>query len=119
MLISTFSFRIDEAAILITHYDPMARQDIRVQEFLDDVKELVQDTSRRLEIIDVVTSFSAAKPGSFDNTQVLRQQYAKDFEEMYKVMVANKSNAFQWFQIYSRQSPTRTGLLVSELQPAL
>jgi len=36
----------------------MSRQDLRVADFLDDVKDLVQDTGRRLEIIDILTSFS-------------------------------------------------------------
>lgn len=112
---STFQLRLDEAATLLAHYDPMGRQDLRVADFLDDVKDLVQDTGRRLELIDILTSFSAGGQRS-DSLPFLRQQYQKDFEEMHKVMAANKTSCYQWFQIYAKGRPSLTP---QELQPAL
>ena len=58
MLMMMLRLRYDEANHLITHYDPLGRQEVRMQDFLDDLKDEIVDVGRRMEIINVGTSYS-------------------------------------------------------------
>ena len=43
MITGTFQIRYDDSAALIMHYDPQGRHEVRIQEFLDDLKEIITD----------------------------------------------------------------------------
>lgn len=44
MITGTFQIRYDDSTALIMHYDPQGRHEVRIQEFLDDLKEIITDT---------------------------------------------------------------------------
>lgn len=57
MLMMNLRLKVDEAGHLISHYDPLGRQEVSIAEFLDDVKDEVVEVSRRMELINAATSF--------------------------------------------------------------
>lgn len=98
---------------------------MRIQELLDDLKDEVTDVQRRIEIIDVLTSFGnlqSAGGNAFmqDSKQMLFQEYRKDFEEIHKVLAANTTTVASWFGGYSRQAGSaKQSLNPFEFQAAL
>lgn len=67
------------------------RNEIRIQEFLEDLNNFISDVSKRMEIINLVTRFGISSGGPQMNEATLLSTYAKDIEEMIKgVMISGK-----------------------------
>lgn len=48
---------------MITHYDSIGRQEIRIQEVMEDLKDHLQAMDRRMQVIHFTTIYTGAVSG--------------------------------------------------------
>jgi hypothetical protein len=64
--------------------------EIRIQEFLEDLKDFISNVGKRMEVINLSTKFGVIG-GAQMNEATLLSTYGKDIEEMIKgVMISGK-----------------------------
>lgn len=75
--------------------------EIRIQDFLEDLKDFVGNVGKRMEIINLTTKFGGSGGASQMNEASLLATYGKDIEEMVKGVMISGKDTFQLFSMYS------------------
>jgi hypothetical protein len=75
--------------------------EIKIQEFLEDLKDFITDVGKRMEIINLSTKFGVSGGGPQMNEATLLTTYAKDIEDMIKGVMISGKDTFQLFSMYS------------------
>ncbi len=101
LLFDLFKLRVDDIQNLVAHYDQSGRREVRIQEFLEDLKEYVQNVGKKMEIINITTKFGSSTGGPQMNEATLLSTYGKDIEEMIKGVLISGKDTFQLFSMYS------------------
>ena len=106
----TFKLREEEVRQLIDKYDPTGRGEVRMNDMLEDLKDLINDVRQRLDVIDMLTTLG--KSQTVTGGQSLEQQilatFGKDLEELYRAVLARgATDTSQLMQRYAQSSPGR------------
>ena len=92
--------------------------EIRIQEFLEDLKDYIGDVGKRMEIMNLSTKFGFSGGGPQMTEATLLFTYAKDIEDMIKGVMISGKETFQLFSTYSQQ-PGRLTLSKMDFTGAL
>ena len=125
MMAITFKLREEEVRQLIDKYDPNGRGEVRMNDFLEDLKDLINDVRQRLDVIDILTTLGGkSQPITVGGGQSLEQQilgtFGKDLEEVYRAVLARgATDTSQLMQRYAQSSPGRNAVSQSEFTSAI